>query len=76
MKKGRYLCFLVFCITVFLAACGKEKVEPGVPLQDVTIEYETEGAVRAVAALEDGTVFAVTAVPSKYDLSRFSGEGT
>lgn len=45
-------------------------------MQEVTTEYETEGALRALAALEDGTVFAVNVGPSRYDLSRFSGEGT
>lgn len=75
MKKGGYFCFLVFCITVFWAACGKEKAEPGVPLQDVTTEYETKGAVRAVSALKDDTVFVVTASPSGYGLARFDGEG-
>ncbi len=75
MKKGRYVCFLVFCITVFLAACGKEKLEPGVPLQDVITEFETEGTVRAVTTLEDGTVFVITGSPSGYQLGRFDGEG-
>ena len=53
----------------------KEKVEPGVPLQDVTTEYKTEGTIRAVTALEDDTVFAVTVSPSGYQLSCFDGEG-
>ncbi len=75
MKKGRYFYFFIFCMVVFLAACGKEKVEPGVPLQDVTTEYETEGVIRAVTSLEDGTVFAVTLSLSGYQLDCFDGEG-
>lgn len=50
-------------------------MEPGVPLQDVTTEYKTEGTIRAVTALEDDTVFAVTVSPSGYQLSCFDGEG-
>ncbi len=73
MKKGRY--FYIFCMVVFLAACGQEKVEPGVPLQDVTTEYETKGVVRAVASLKDGTVFAVTVGLSGYQFDCFDGEG-
>ena len=58
--------FLAAGIMVFLStggflACGKEKIEPGTPLQEVMVQYEMEGTLKSVAALKDGTTFTITA---------------
>ncbi|MDE7298176.1 MAG: hypothetical protein K2N94_05030 [Lachnospiraceae bacterium] len=71
----RISCFFIFCTILLLSACGKEKIKPGIPLQDVTAEYEIEGALKSVAALEDGTMFALTGSPAGYRISRFDVQG-
>lgn len=78
--------FFLLCITIFFfaggfTACGKEKIEPGVPLQELTTEYELEGFFGSVAALEDGTTFALTFIESEedslwhYQILQFDAQG-
>ncbi|MDE7210443.1 MAG: hypothetical protein K2O03_03235, partial [Lachnospiraceae bacterium] len=67
--------FFAFCAIIFLSACGKEKIEPGVLLQDVTAEYEMDGVLKSVAALEDGSIFALTASPDGYRILHFNEQG-
>ena len=78
-RFGRYYRAIfggILCILVFLTACGKMKIEPGVPLQELRTEYEAEGAVKAVTTLKDGTIFAITAREGKpYCLYRFNAQG-
>ena len=79
MKKRARLTGLcgIFCMLLFFAACGKTKIEPGVPLQDVLTEYESEGVVKAVTTLKDGTAFAIIANETQphYWIHRFDTQG-
>ena len=66
---------MVFLSTGGFLACGKEKIEPGTPLQEVMVQYEMEGTLKSVAALKDGTTFTITASREGCQIWQFDAQG-
>lgn len=76
-RRGRIraLVLSTFCMLFVFAACGKPKIEPHVPLQEVLIQYEADSNIQAFTALEDGTVFLVVYEELAYKLYQYNAQG-